>query len=123
MQRESSAASDGASTVGARLDELGGELGQLASTTDTLLRAGQPVASPRSRSAAAPRLVSAGTPAAATLIGSQSKLLAPTGQVADPLGASRPQIAAALAAFLTHHPEVSAIWLYDSTTPSSPRCR
>ncbi len=50
-QRESSAATDGAATLQARLDALGGELGQLAGTVDALLRATRP-ATPAGRRAA-----------------------------------------------------------------------
>ena len=89
-------------------------MGQLASTIDSLLRAGQPVNQPADVLAGGSRLLRTATPAAATLVGAQSKLLNAAGQVADPLGASRPQIALALESFLSRHPELGAIWLYDS---------
>jgi nitrate/nitrite-specific signal transduction histidine kinase len=113
-QRESSAATDGAATVEARLDGLGGELGQLASTVDSLLRTSQPVTQPGQLIAGGSRLLESGAPPAATLIGSQSKLLTGDGRVADSLGANRGQIALALETVLKRHPELSAVWLYGS---------
>ncbi len=114
-QRESSAATDGAATVQARLDALGGELGQLAGTVDALLRTTKPSSLPVQGLPGGARLLSsAGTPAVATLVGSSSTLPAPGGVAADPLGSNRSAIAAALDAVLKHHPELSAVWLYNS---------
>jgi nitrate/nitrite-specific signal transduction histidine kinase len=113
-QRESSAATDGAATLQARLDALGGELGQLASTVDTLLRATKPTAQPVQVLPGGARLLTTANPPVATLVGSGSKLLTPGGQLTDSLGANRPAIAAALDAVLKHHPELSAVWLYNS---------
>jgi nitrate/nitrite-specific signal transduction histidine kinase len=111
-QRESSAATDGATTLEARLDGLGGELGQLASTVDSLLRTSQPISQPVQLIVGGSRLLDTGSPPAATLIGSQSKLLSGDGRVADSLGANRGQIALALETVLKRHPELSAVWLF-----------
>ena len=113
-QRESSAATDGAATVTARLDGLAGELGQLASTVDALLRTTQPLPQPVQLIAGGSRLLDTGSPPAATLIGSESKLLTADGRVADSLGVNRTQVALALETVLKHHPELGAVWLYDS---------
>ncbi|HEY8756416.1 MAG TPA: histidine kinase [Candidatus Dormibacteraeota bacterium] len=111
-QRESSAAGAGAATVEARVDGLGGELAQLAGMVDGLLRTSTPVTQPVQLIAGGSHLLETGAPAA-TLIGSQSRLLAGDSQVADSLGQNRAQIAAALAAVLKRHPELSAVWLYN----------
>ena len=113
-QRESTAVTDSATTLEARLDALGGELGQLASTVDSLLRTSQPVALPVQLIAGGGRLLNTGAPPAATLIGAQSKLLTGDGRVADSLGANRAQIALALTTVLKRHPELTAVWLYGS---------
>jgi two-component system NarL family sensor kinase len=113
-QRESGAATDGAATLQARLDALGGELGQLAGTVDALLRATKPATQPSVSLPGRARLVSAATPGVATVVGSASKLLTAGGQVSDALGTNRTAIAAALDAVLKHHPELSAVWLYNS---------
>ncbi len=114
VQRETSAVTDGAATVGARLDALAGEIGQLASTIDTLLRTSQAVNQSADVIAGGGRVLRTSGSTAATMVGAKSKLVTAAGQVADPLGANRPQIGLALETFLTHHPELSAIWLYDS---------
>jgi nitrate/nitrite-specific signal transduction histidine kinase len=113
-QRESSAATDGATTVEARLDGLGGELGQLATTVDSLLRTSQPVTQPGQLIAGGSRLLESGAPPVASLMGSHSRLLTGDGRVVDSLGANRGQIAIALGTVLKRHPELSAVWLYDS---------
>ena len=113
-QRESSAATDGAATVEARLDALGGELGQLAATVDTLLRTGSPIDQPLQTLPGGARLLSGGSPPAVTLIGSASKLVTASGHLTDALGSSRAAITLALDAVLKHHPELTALWLYDS---------
>ncbi len=113
QQRESGAATDGAATLQARLDALGGELGQLASTVDALLRSSRPSDQRVELLPGGARLL-AGSPAAATVVGSSSRLLTPAGLLADALGSNRPAIAAALDAVLKHHPELSAVWLYSS---------
>ncbi len=113
-QRESSAATDGAATLQARLDALGGELGQLAGTVDALLRATKPAPQPAVALPGGARLVNAATPGVATVVGSASKLLSAGGHVSDALGTNRASIAAALDAVLKHHPELSAVWLYNS---------
>jgi nitrate/nitrite-specific signal transduction histidine kinase len=114
QQRESSAATDGATTIEARLDGLGGELGQLASTVDALLRTAQPVTQPVQPLAGGSRVLETGSPPTATLIGSQSKLLTGDGHFADSLGGNRAQVALALGTVLKHHPDLSAVWLYGS---------
>jgi nitrate/nitrite-specific signal transduction histidine kinase len=113
-QRESSAATDGAATVQARLDALGGELGQLAGTVDALLRASKATAQPVQALPGGARLLTTATPPVVTLVGSSSSLVRPDGLVADSLGTNRSAIAASLDAVLKHHPELSAVWLYNS---------
>jgi nitrate/nitrite-specific signal transduction histidine kinase len=113
-QRESKGAVDGAAAVAGRLDGLEGDLRQLAATLDSLLRSSKAVNEPAQSIAGGPRLIESGSPAAATLVGSQSPLVTATGSVADPLGANRSQVAAALDAVLKRRPELSAAWLYDS---------
>ncbi len=113
-QRESGAATDGAATVQARLDALGEELGQLASTVDALLRSTKPAEQPAQVLPGGARLVSTANPPTATLVGSASKLLTADGKLADSLGSNRPAIAAALESVLKHHPELSAVWVYNS---------
>ncbi len=114
VQRESGAATDGATALEARLDALGGELGQLASTVDALLRTTKPADQPVQVLAGGARLLTSASPPVATLAGSGSKLLTTDGQLADSLGTNRSAIAAALDAILKHHPELSAVWLYNS---------
>ena len=113
-QRESNAAADGAAAIAGRLDGLEGELGQLAGTLDAQLRGARTVDQPAERLAGGPHLIETTAPPAATLVGSQSRLLTAAGTVADPLGAQRAPIAAALAAVLKRDPELSAVWLYSS---------
>ncbi len=113
-QRESNGAVDGAAAVAGRLDGLGGELGQLAGTLDSLLRGSKAVDEPAQRIAGGPRVMESGAPAAATLVGAQSPLVTAAGSVADPLGSNRSQVAAALDTVLKRDPELSAVWLYDS---------
>jgi nitrate/nitrite-specific signal transduction histidine kinase len=114
-QRESSAATDGAATVEARVDALGGELGQLAATIDTLLHTGSPIDQPLQTLPGGARLLAGGSPPAVTLIGSASKLVTASGHLSDALGTNRTAVTLALDAVLKHHPELTALWLYDST--------
>jgi two-component system NarL family sensor kinase len=112
-QRETSAATDGATTLEARIDGLGGQLAQLASTVDSLLRSSQPTTQPVQLIAGGSGVLDTGTPPAATIFGSRSPLLS-GGHATDPLGESRAQVAAALGTVLRHNPELSAVWLYSS---------
>ncbi len=118
QQRESSAATDGAATVQARLDGLGGELAQLAASVDVLLRGATTTNEPVQVLPGGARMVSTDNPPATTLVGSSSRLLTAHGQFADPLGANRGAIAAALDVVLKHHPELTALWLYNSPAAS-----
>jgi nitrate/nitrite-specific signal transduction histidine kinase len=113
-QRESTAAADGATALGARLDGLGGELGQLASTLDSLLRVSKPSTQPVQVISGGSSLLDGGTSSVATLIGSQSRLLTGDGHVADTLGDNRAQVDVALTSVLKRHRELSAVWLYGS---------
>ncbi|MGH7721384.1 MAG: HAMP domain-containing sensor histidine kinase [Candidatus Dormibacteria bacterium] len=114
-QRESGVASAGAGTVSGRLDGLGADLGQLAGTVDALLRSSQPVTEPVARMAGGSSLLETPSVAAATLVGAQSRLLTAGGRgVSEPLGTNRSQLSLALGALLKRHPELSAVWLYDS---------
>jgi signal transduction histidine kinase len=113
-QRESRAATDGASAFGARLDSLAGELGQVASTVDSVLRSAAPAAEPAQPLDGGALLVRAG--AATTVVGAQSNLVEPGGTIADPLGTNRGQVALALQTLLNHEPELSAVWLYNSAS-------
>ncbi len=118
QQRESSAATDAAATVQARLDAFGGEVAQLAGTVDALLRGAKPSGEPAQVLPGGARLLTTDNPPVATLVGSTSRLLTPDGKVADPLGANRAAVASALDAVLKRHPELSALWLYNSPAAS-----
>lgn len=113
-QREAGAVVDGSSTIEARLDSLDAELGQLAATVDTLLRTSTSVIQPVLTTAGGAHLLEGAGLPGATLIGSQSRAVTAGAGYADPFGANRAEIAAALDTVRRHHPELSAVWLYDS---------
>jgi nitrate/nitrite-specific signal transduction histidine kinase len=110
-RHESTAANDGAGTLQTLLDSLGSDLGQVAATVDPLVKGSRPAIQPVRPIIGGARLLAPGGPAI-TLVGAQSPLLRGVGSVADPLGASRPAIAAALDALRKRHPTVTAVWLY-----------
>lgn len=112
QQRESSAASDAATSIAAPLDSLGTDLGELADTLDPLLHTTSPTVQPAQRAAGGARLLGTGAGLTVTLVGSGSPLLKPDGTISDPMGPGRAQIATALDGLRKRHPTLTAVWLY-----------
>ena len=112
QDRESRAASDGATSLGNRLGVLTASLGTAATAVDTALGGAAPASiAVSSLPGGASGAIGAGN--LATVYGRGSSAVGGA-TAADALGSARPVAAQALATLVSHEPELSAAWVYDS---------